>query len=215
MTHIPSRAFATVLSFSAALLLAGTAQAGVLTYEISVDTAGLSGSSGYLDFQFNPGNTSYDSGSATITNFATDGGLTTGLPALSNLGDVTGALPGPVTINNTDATNEYTPAFTYGSFFDVFVTLDVPVVSGTATGGSVFSLDVEDASNNPLLGSFPALEINLDATTGAPMITNDSGGAINVAETPEPTTLALSGMILAGLVVARRLLARPRAARVA
>jgi hypothetical protein len=188
------------LSISVALLLAQRAQAD--TFDITVNTSSLQGTSGYLDFQFNPGNTPFDAASATIMNFTTDGILTTALP---NIGDVSGALPGQVVINNTQALNEYTQGLIYGSFFDLFVNLNIPTVSGTATGGSSFTLDVEDSNFNSLLGGFPAVEIDLDATTGQPSITNNSGGAAAVTNvTPEPSYLLLVGFGFAGLVVARR-----------
>ncbi len=171
-------------------------------FEITVNTSSLTGTSGYLDFQFNPGDTPFDAASATLTGFTTDGILTAALP---NIGDVSGALPGQVVINNTQVLNEYTPGFTYGSFFDVFVNLTIPTISGTATGGSSFTLDVEDTNFNSLLGAFPAVEIDLDATTGQPSITNNSGGAATVTNvTPEPDFLWLAGLGLAGLIVARR-----------
>ena len=175
-------------------LLAGTAHAGSITYQIVVNTSALSGTTGYLDFQFNPGNTPFDPGSATLSGFTSDGTLGAALP---DLGVVTGTLPGQVVIDNTDLPNEYTQAFTYGSFFDVFVTLNVPV-SGTATGGNSFTLDAEDSSFNPLLSSsFPAVEIDLNATTGSPTVINNTSGSASVNVTPEPATFALLGMGLA------------------
>jgi hypothetical protein len=188
------------LSIFAALLMAQRAQAD--NFAITVNTSSLQGTSGYLDFQFNPGNPPVDAASATIMNFTTDGTLTAALP---NIGDVSGALPGQVVINNTQGLNEYTQGFTYGSFFDVFVNLTIPTISGTATGGSSFTLDAQDSNFNSLLGGFPAVEIDLDATTGQPSITNNSGGAAAVTNvTPEPDSLWLAGLGLAGLVVARR-----------
>jgi hypothetical protein len=160
------------LGVFAALLVAQRAQAD--SFVITVNTSSLQGTSGYLDFQFNPGNTPFDAASATITGFTTNGTLTTALP---NIGDVSGALPGQVVIQNTQVLNEYTQGLTYGSYFDLTVNLAIPTVSGTATGGSSFTLDVEDSDFNSLLGSFPTLEIDLDATTGQPSITNNSGGA--------------------------------------
>jgi hypothetical protein len=201
MTINLEKSLFSTLGLCAALLVGGEAQASIITYEVQVDTSGIvAGTDGYLDFQFDPGNTPYDTGSATLTGFVTDGTLTTALP---NLGDVTGTLPGTVTINNTDATNDYTPGFTYGSFFDVFVTLDIPTVSGSAAGGNSFSLDVEDSGNNPLLGSFPAVRIDLDATTGDPTVTNNSNGAATVTALPEPASLLLVATGLIGLVRTR------------
>jgi hypothetical protein len=212
-TKRSKRLFAT-LGLSATLLLAGGAQATTIdvSYEISVNTSSVEGTDGYLDFQFNPGGfTPVDSASATLTGFFTDGTLTTEAPPL---GAVTGSLPGTVTIDNTGSTNEYTPGITYGSFFDIFVTLDIPTVSGGAASGSSFTLDVEDSVFRSLLGSFPAVEIDLDATTGNPAVTNNSGGAATVTVAPEPGSQVLVVSGLAGLCMGRRFLFRARLALV-
>src|SRR5579872_2374301 len=119
-----------------ALLLTGRAQADI--FDIAVNTSNLQGTSGYLDFQFNPGNTPFDAASATITGFTTNGILTGALP---DIGAVTGAFPGTVVINNTFVLNDHTEGVIFGSFFDVFVNLNIPAVSGTATGGNSFTLD--------------------------------------------------------------------------
>src|SRR5580692_1038860 len=102
------KAWFTALGLSATLLLAGGAQAELITYQVDVNTAGLFGTSGYLDFQFDPGNTPFDAGSATIIGFAGDGKLGAALP---DFGVVSGTLPGTVVIDNTDVTNEYTQAY--------------------------------------------------------------------------------------------------------
>ena len=198
MTANRTNRYFAVLTIAAAVLMAPTAKAD--SFNITVNTSSLQGTSGYLDFQFNPGNTPFDAASATISGFTTDGTL---MGALPNIGAVSGALPGPVVINNTDVLNEYTQAVIYGSFFDVSVNLSTPVVSGTATGGSSFTLDVEDNNFNSLLGSFPAVEIDLDATTGQPSITNNSDGAASVVTTPEPDSLWLVAFGFAGLFAAR------------
>jgi hypothetical protein len=200
-----------VASFLAALglsatLLAGGARAELITYQIQVNTSGLTGTTGYLDFEFNPGSMPYDTGSATITGFTGDGTFGAALP---DVGAVSGTLPGTLTIDDTDATNDYTQAYTYGTFFDVSVTLDIPTVSGTAFGGHDFTLDVEDSGFNSLLSSsFPAVEIDLNATTGAPTVTNNTSsvsanGYATVSSAPEPATFALVGMGV-GVVVWRR-----------
>src|ERR1700734_309283 len=114
MTIKRAKCFYTALSLSAALLLAGRAQADTLdSFETTANTTVVEGISGYLDFQLDPGFIgSTDAASATITGFLTNGTLTTAAP---NLGDVSGSLPGTVTIDNTGVTNEYTPGITYGS----------------------------------------------------------------------------------------------------
>ncbi len=194
------------LGLAAILLLEGGAQADTITYQISVDTGSVQSTSGYLDFQFNPGNPPTDPASATLTDFTTDATLTG--PLLPDFGAVTGTLPGTVEIDNTDALNEHTEGVIYGSFFDVFVTLDIPTVSGTATSGSSFALSVWDTNFNPVLTGDPLVEIDLDATTGNPSVTNNSvnGDAVvtEVTLAPEPGSLLLVATVFIGAVVLRR-----------
>jgi hypothetical protein len=195
------KSFLPALGMSAALLLAEGARADI--YEINVNTSSVQGTSGYLDFQFNPGDTPYDAATATITNFTGDATLTG--PLLPDFGAVTGTLPGTVVIGNIDALNEHTEGIIYGSFFDVFVNLDIPTVSGTATGGNTFALSVWDTNFAPVLTGDPLVQINLDATTGdAAVIDNSVGGVAVVSSvTPEPGYLLLVGSALCGLVAVR------------
>jgi hypothetical protein len=203
MTTKQAKLFFATLGLSATLL-AGGARAETLTYDFYVDTSSLAGTTGYLDFQFNPGDTPYDAGSATLSNFVSDGTLT-GSDA-APFGDVSGTLQaGPVVIDdlNNSGLNEYTPGFTFGSYFAVAVSLEVPV-SGLATGGNIFSLDVEDSNFNSLLGGFPAITINLDATTGNPSVVNNAGNAADVTATPEPGTWMLLLTGISGVALIRR-----------
>jgi hypothetical protein len=194
------------------LLLAGGARAGIVEYDISVDTSSVEATSGYLDFQFNPGNTPYDAASAILTDFSTDGILTGALSP--DYGAVTGALPGTVEIDNTYALNEHTEGIIYGSYFDISVTLDIPTVSGTAAGGNSFALSVWDTNFNPVLTGDPLVEIDLDATTGNPTVTNNSVNndavVTQVSTTPEPESLLLAATAIIGLLVTKHLLSRDR-----
>ena len=52
----------------------GSAQAD-LVFNVSVDTSSLSMQSGFLDFQFNPGDTSAEAATASVTLFQTVGGV--------------------------------------------------------------------------------------------------------------------------------------------
>lgn len=205
MTTIRAKWLFAALGLSATLLLAGGAQASLITYEIDVNTTSLSGEAGYLDFQFNAGNTPFDPASATITNFTTNGVVTGVSPLAPTTGDVTGSLAGTLVINNDGFPNEYTPGIIYGSFFDVFVTLDIPVVSGTALGDNIFTLDVQDSNFNSLLSNdVPAVEIDLNAITGDPTVSNNNlSGDVTVSQTPEPASLLLIASGLIALVVRR------------
>jgi hypothetical protein len=164
-------------------------------YEINVNTTALQSTTGYLDFQFNPGSpTPSDAASASLFDFTSDGSLTA--PA-GDIGDVTGAFPGIVIINNTDVANDHAEGFVYGSFFDVFVDLDVPIFSGNAASGSSFLLTLLDDSFNPILTEDALVQVDLD-TNGIATITNNSpNGEASISSVPEPDSIVL---VAAGLL---------------
>ena len=147
--------FWSLFSAFAVLALAVPAEAGVV-YSVSVDTSLLtSGTTGNLNFQFNPGGGSQEA-SASLSNFTTDGTLT-GVPTLT--GDVSGTLPGTVTFGNSTAFNDYFHGFTFGSSFSFLLTLYGPAIdapNGTATSGTTFGVAMfDDLGTTPLLTTDP------------------------------------------------------------
>jgi hypothetical protein len=183
-----------------ALLAVQAANASAI-YQIYVNTTEIQGTTGYIDFQFNPGFPPIsDPAYALVDNFDSDGTLTT--PA-SDIGDVSGAFPGSVQINNTDQTNDHAEGFIFGSFFDVFVDLEIPSISGNASSGSSFFLSVLDSGFNPLITSGSLVEIDLD-TLGNPTVTNNSPNSeATVTVAPEPASLMLLAIGLTGIIVRR------------
>src|SRR5260370_16467139 len=76
-------------------LIATGLQAGPVTYSVVVNTSSISGQSGNIDFQFNPGGGISDPAFVTISAFSSNGTLA-GQPALA--GGPTGTRPplGPI-----------------------------------------------------------------------------------------------------------------------
>ena len=72
---------------------AGTARGESVTYSVDVNTTSLAGSSGFIDFQFNPADLSSLAATAGVNNFSTDG--TVGLQAFQQ-GDAIGPASGPL-----------------------------------------------------------------------------------------------------------------------
>lgn len=195
------------------LLASMTAAQAAVIYQVNVDTSSLNGSSGNINFQFNPGGSS-QSAFVTITGFSSIGGALSGVPAVA--GGVSGALPGAVTINNSTAFNDYFHAFTFGTSLQFILTLDGPAIqspNGTSTSGSTFGLAFFDTAGvTPLITTDPfgfagIVEVALDGTTSTTGFPASAGNpsAVTFSEVPEPSTLiSFSTALIAIGVVARR-----------
>jgi hypothetical protein len=178
----------------AVIMFAATSAFASLSYDFNIDTTSLLGQTGYLELQFNPG-LNPGVASAVITNFTSDATLT-GAPALT--GDVTGALPGTVTINNTTGWNDYFQAVTFGNA--IHYSLALSGVAGNSFGLSFYGAD----GVTPLLTTDPSgFATTVDVTSGGAVLTNNSG-QVTAAATPIPPSVLLFGSGLLGLVGFRR-----------
>ncbi len=192
------------------LCAASFAWADPITYDVSVNTSSISGTSGSLDFQFNPGSLFSQSASLQILNFTSDGTLA-GTPTLT--GDVSGTLPDTLTFDNGSFFNDYFDGFTFGTTITFEVSLYGPALSspdGTSTSGSAFAFSMfsDPAGTIPTLTSDLAngfaftVAVNLDGTT---TVTNASPETSVVPESsptvPEPGSIALMGTATALLAL--------------
>jgi hypothetical protein len=185
------------------LLLGAAAFGGQIQYLVNVNTT-TAPSSGYLDFEFNPGDATSQAAFVTISGFVPGGGLT-GSPVTA--GSTSGTLPSPMTINNTAFFNDYFQAFNFGPQITFLVTLDGPALTapnGTSTQGSSFGFAMfQSDQTTPLLTSDPngfaiTIDVNLDGTTTL----HNFSTATSVSVVPEPASLALAGaglLLLLGL----------------
>jgi hypothetical protein len=180
-----------------------------VTYHVSVDMNAVSpgniGTGGFLDFQFNPADFTmpFDTATATVSNFNSNGGGITG--EFFENGNVLGGptFPGTnlVLDNNPLAPpNEATYNYTYGSSFSFDVTLSGPAVDNPLfpSNPSTFALTLFDSVGNDITdpGGGPAVTICTNGTCGifaAPGISVTSGLL------PEPSSWAVFGVALLGL----------------
>jgi hypothetical protein len=193
-----------IAAFTLLFCFVSVASADVV-YRFSVDTSSISGTSGSLDLQFNPGPLVSQAASLQILNFASNGTLAGG-PSL--IGDITGGpLPATLTFDNGTGFNDYFEGFTFGSNLLFDVRLYGPAVNspdGTSTSGTTFAFSMfSDAA-----GTIPALttdltngfasmvDVNLDGTT---TVTNFSLQTTisPVSAVPEPSSLGLLAACLA------------------
>jgi hypothetical protein len=204
------RRFHDVTVIIAILLLAAFGQslvfAGSVIYHVTVDTSALNGESGYVDFQFNPGDSSAETATATITDFHTVGGSLVGSAILT--GDASGMLPGALTLDNGSAFNDVFQGFTYGSEFSLDVMLSGKALDDPGgTVGSSFALALYAADGfTPLLttdpnGSVVTINVNADGTTTSETFpqspTNSTPAAVATSAVPEPSSCILCACAMA------------------
>jgi hypothetical protein len=194
------------------------ARAGFITYNVSIDASTLNGQSGYLDFEFNPGGAGAGSATAAVADFSPGGNLLPSAPLNSVSGDVTGSLPGTLTLGNSTAFNDYFEGFTYDTTISFDVTLSGPAVGGPGgTVGSSFAFSLYDSTGTmPLLttdrnGSVATLDLNPDGSTTGLTFPATPGGSPAATVTPlappavpEPSTLSLALLGGAGGCLLRR-----------
>ena len=139
-----------LVTVGAWLLLAGSVRADV-TYRVTVNTASINTSVGYLNLQFNPGNSSSKPATVKLSNFS---GGTAGVVLPPLHGNVTGTVPGTVTMINSTPFQERFQRFTHGNTFSFLLTLSGAAIdnpNGAATAGSTFGLALYDSNQNPIL----------------------------------------------------------------
>jgi hypothetical protein len=202
-----------------ALLTGCSAAANSMLFLVTVNTSTVIGTSGFLDFQFNPGDSTSQPAVATMSNFNTGGGMLLFNPNPPQIiGDVSGGpLPGPLAFTN-DAflLNEVFQPFTFGNFVSFVLTLSGPALSNPdriAKAGSSFGVSLFDQAQNAILtnnsfGFAGTVDVNLDGTTTATSFPTGSGGpsVVTFQALPEPGTMLLLGFGGAGVFMLRKVL---------
>ena len=184
------------------------AHADSVNYSVAIDTSTLAGTTGSLDFNFEPGPFGSSQATVQIRRFAGDGSPS-GNPTLS--GDAGGSLLGNLQFTNGTGYNDYFQAYTFDSLLSFDIMLDGPAIGSANPGssGSTFAFSIFSDTD----GTMPALtsntvdgyaitvDINADGST---TLRNYTQSPINV--TPElPTgTLVATATIVAAVFRRKR-----------
>ena len=192
----------TILIAASLAALAGSAFANMVTYTVTVGTAGLTGG-GFIDLEFNQANALTSLSGLASVNYFQANGLTLGSTTFISPG-VSGSFAAPPVLipNHQSAANFYTQeVLNWGTSFDFILTLSGPAVNGAAPDGSTFFVNLLDPSFNFIgnpSGEVASVVLNPDTT-----ITVNSGpfagGFSNITPGPEPGSLTLLGLVLAAL----------------
>jgi hypothetical protein len=182
----------TLLALIGVALAAGTARASIVSYNLFVNTSGISAGAGYIELQFNQADfLTSGVGAATITQFVSSGYTLGG--AAPSAGDVTGSFASPpLIIANDQTANVYDENVAiWGQTFGFVLSLD------TAATDSEFFVFLLDTSFNPIVGPLDlgaVANVFIDSNgVPTPQSSTFDGGYANASEIPEPA----SGWLLA------------------
>ena len=204
---------ALALSMSGSLTLGTAAQAQ--RYQVTLNTASLTGTVGSLDFLFNPGGTDSQNAAVQVTGFTTTGALA---GTAQDTGGGAGTLPGTLTIANTGSNNDVFQGITFGSTLSFFATFSGPAITSPTGAGaaSTFAFSLFDAAGaNTLLGTNPdgsVLDLTVNPDGSQTVVSGSTALTVTAAPVPEASSALSLGLLLAsgvgGLAAARRRRAR-------
>jgi len=179
------------------LLSVASAAHGALV-NLTVNTSTINGTTGSIDFQFNPGPLTTQAATVQILNFT---GATYVSGTQLDIGGATGGpLPTTITIANSGADNEDFEDIKFGNSLAMTLSFTGPAI--TSPNGSLSSSTFALALFSDLAGTKPVLTtdpngvlatVKLDRNTGALIPQSVSGNAQFGSSVPEPSSLLLVG----------------------
>jgi hypothetical protein len=191
----------------------GSTCAEAATFQVTVDTSAFSGTPASLSWDLTDGDLGASTTIAIITGFSTNGSFDAG-QATSD-GGVSGSLPGPVTITDTDFFNSLLQPVTLGT--SLSFTLDMATASsgqGVPDALAFFLLTADGLASlvaSDLLGD-ALLAFEADGTPGGLLtVAGETEPSVAVSATPTaviPAPAALLLLAAALLLLPARLFAR-------
>jgi hypothetical protein len=159
--------------------------AATITYLVTANTSAISGQSGYLDLQFEPGPSATNLATATVTHFSGTGALS---GSATRTGDVTGQLPSTLSFDNQTVFNDYFQGINFGTTESFDVTLNGPSPSGGSVSTFYIAFYASDQSTSLLSvspeGEAGQITINPDGSTSPSTYAATVNGASALTITP-------------------------------
>ena len=130
-----------------------------MDYTVMVNTSSINGTTGSIDFQFNPGVGTFQSANVNVASF--NGGSYGGAQSVYGTGVAGGPPPTAISITNVGGQdNEVLDSYTFGNALTFTLDFSGPAVNapnGTDTAGSLFAFSIfgDAAGTMPVLTSDP------------------------------------------------------------
>jgi hypothetical protein len=190
----------------AAFFLLPVASSAAVVYDVTVDTSSIAGTSGNLDFQFNPSGDA-PAALATLSQFDLDGTILTGPPILD--GDVS-ASPGTLSFGNGPGFNAALQPVTFGTSLSFRIAFAGDFLTEPSTAQTVFGILFWNTDlSEQLLEVGPKIGGSVEFQLLSGSVTGEVYPPGSITLVPEPATWVLLG---AGVIVLMRLTGRKRAA---
>lgn len=181
-------------------------------FDVTLDTIGLSGISGFLAFDFIDGD-GINNNTVSITSFLTDSTLAGATN--TNTGGASGNLPSDLSITDSSFFNESLRELTYGTSLSFRVTVSEAFAGGTPDQFSFFLLDALGFNSvvhtSDPTGANSVFTVDVTGNPGGSLqafTTTTPGVSFQIvslqSSAPEPATIGFVGMTLVGLLVVKR-----------
>lgn len=165
-----------------------------VSYHVDVNTAALTGTSGYLDWQWNPGTNAAPLAEATLSDFASDASLQ---PGAQIDGAVAGSLPGPLVFSNAAVLNAFLLPVIFGQALQFDLSF-YAAEAGPPDVGTLFSFALLDQNLDPLLAGDPnGIVLGIDFNTEGSNVLVLENEVVTLVAVPLPAPF---GLLLWGVV---------------